>query len=128
MKKKKKKGGEGVKLSSTKKPMSEQYIKYESQLRVMICRLCKEGITKNGIAWHYREHHKEVSLQERKEVVKYCNDFEVYTKKEFQYSKTTISRIEDRVIERGFRCLFNDCNYACLSPTSMKWHCKTKHE
>ena len=107
--------------------MSEQYIKYEPQLHVMLCRLCKEGITKNGIAWHYREHHKDIPLQERKGLVKYCNNFDVYTMKEFQYPKTIISCIEDRMIEQGFRCLFNDCNYACKYPTSMEEHCKTKH-
>src|SRR5579864_9246348 len=107
--------------------MSEQYIKYEPQLCVMMCRLCKEGITKNGIAWHYREYHKDIPLQERKDLVKYCNNFDVYTKKEFQYPKTIISHIEDRMIEKGFRCLFNDCNYACKCATSMEWHCTTTH-
>lgn len=109
--------------------MSEQYIKYEAQLRVMKCRLCKEGITKNGIAYHYREHHKEeVPLGARKDLVKYCNNFDVYTKREFQYPKTVISPIEDRVVERGVRCLFNNCNYACILRSSMEEHCKIKHD
>jgi len=108
--------------------MSKQYIKYEPQLRVMICRLCTEGITKNGIAWHYREHHKNMSLQIRKDVVKYCNDFDVCTKKEFQYPKTIITCIEDRIIERGFRCLYTNCNHACICSSSMEEHCKMKHD
>ena len=109
--------------------MSEQYIKYEAQLRLMKCRLCKEGITKYGIAYHYRTHHKrEVSLQARKALVKYCNDFDVYTKEEFQYPKTIISPIEGRVVEKGLRCLFNGCIYACVCSSSMEDHCKTKHK
>lgn len=109
--------------------MSEQYIKYEAQLRLMKCRLCKDCITKNGIAYHYREHHKDVvTLRARKDLVKYCNNFALYTKEEFQYPKTIISPIEDRVVEKGIRCLFNHCNYACLLPSSMEEHCKTKHD
>jgi Orsellinic acid/F9775 biosynthesis cluster protein D len=109
--------------------MSEQYIIYEAQLRVMKCRLCKEGITKNGIAYHYRNDHKQnVSLQARKALVKYCNDFDIYTKDDFQYPKTIITAIEERVVEKGLRCLFDDCYYACICLSAMEIHCKKKHD
>jgi Orsellinic acid/F9775 biosynthesis cluster protein D len=107
--------------------MSEQYIKYVPQLRVMLCCLCKEGITKNGIAWHYREHHKDVPLRERKGVVKYSNNFDVCTRKEFEYPTTTISRIEDIIVENGLQCLYNNCNHACIRVESMITHCKVDH-
>jgi Orsellinic acid/F9775 biosynthesis cluster protein D len=107
--------------------MAEQYIKFVPQLRVMLCRLCKEGITKNTVGWHYMEHHKDVALRVRKDVVKYSNNFDVCTKKEFEYPTTIISRIEDRVVEKGVRCLYNDCIHACVSVGSMREHCKTGH-
>src|SRR5947207_1926435 len=101
--------------------MSEQYIKYEAQLHIMKCRLYKEDITKNEIAYHYKRYHKEkMSLSARKDLIKYCNNFAVYMKEEFQYLKTIISPIEDRMIERDIRYLFNDCNYTCLLLSSME--------
>jgi hypothetical protein len=116
-------------VCEVKATMSEQYIKYEAELHVMKCRICKDCITKNGIAYHYRQYHKEVmSLQARKALVQYCNDFNLYTKKEFKYPETIISPIEDRVVEKGVRCLFNDCNYACILSSSMKEHCKETHD
>jgi Orsellinic acid/F9775 biosynthesis cluster protein D len=57
--------------------MSEQYIKYEPRLRVMICRPCQEGVTKKGIARHYRGDHKNIPRGVRQGVVEYCNNFDL---------------------------------------------------
>src|SRR5437762_137985 len=107
--------------------MTKQYILYEPQLHIMICLSCKKGITKNGIARHYRKHHRNMSLRMRKAIAKYSDGFKVYTNQEFQYPRTVITRIEDIMTERGLRCLYMDCNHACICPTSMEEHCKTKH-
>jgi hypothetical protein len=108
--------------------MSEQYIKYEPYLRVMICRLCKEGVTKNGIAWHYREHHKNIPRGARTSIVKYSNNFDLCETNEIQYPNTIIPRIEELAVTEGIRCLYDGCNYACIEPSVMKdHHCRPCH-
>ena len=107
--------------------MAEQYIKYEARLYIMICRLCNTTITKNGIAWHYREHHKTLSLTTRKELVKYSNNFDLRDTDELQYPSTIIPYIEELEVTEGLRCLYDGCNYACIEPNSMEKHCRPGH-
>jgi Orsellinic acid/F9775 biosynthesis cluster protein D len=108
--------------------MTEQYIKYEARLYVMICRLCKTAITKNGIAWHYREHHKNLPLRTRKELVKYSNNFDLRETNELQYPSMIIPYIEELEVMEGLRCSYDGCNYACIEPNSMKQHCRPCHD
>jgi Orsellinic acid/F9775 biosynthesis cluster protein D len=104
--------------------MSEQYIKYEPQLRVMICRLCKEGVGKNTVARHYREYHKNLPNGVRKGMVAYSNNFELCETNEIQYPNTIIPRIEELAVTMGLRCLYDGCNYACIAMTD---HCRPCH-
>lgn len=103
------------------------YITYEAQLRIMICRLCPIAVMKNGIAWHYREHHKNLSLHARKELVKYCNNFNLCEMNELQYPNTIIRCIEELGVTEGLRCSYDGCNYACIEPRSMEEHCGPCH-
>jgi hypothetical protein len=61
-------------------------------------------------------------------MIKYCNDFDIYMKKKFQYSKIIILNIEDRMIENNFRYLFNNYNYIYKYLLLMKEYCKAKHD
>jgi hypothetical protein len=83
--------------------MSEQYIRYESRLYVMIYRLCNEDVTKNGTALHYRRHGEAISLRARRELVKYCNNFALCEMEELEYPKTIIRyKLSISVLEYGF--------------------------
>jgi Orsellinic acid/F9775 biosynthesis cluster protein D len=91
--------------SFTVATMSEQYMQYEPQLRVVICRLCPEGVSKNGVALHYRRHHRDLPLRIRQELVEYANTFVRSETENIQYPSTIIARIEDlEVHEKGVRC------------------------
>ena len=107
--------------------MAEQYIKYEARLYIMICRICNTTITKNAIAWHYREHHKTLSLATRQDLVKYSNNFDLRETNELQYPNTIIPYIEELEVMEGLRCSYDDCNYACIEPRSMEEHCRPCH-
>ena len=107
--------------------MSEQYIRYEPQLRCMICLVCPNGVSKNGVARHYRKHHKDVRLSVRKDLVKYANNFDLCEADAFESPNTIIPRIEDLAVQQGLRCLHDNCNYACIEPTSMERHCEAAH-
>jgi Orsellinic acid/F9775 biosynthesis cluster protein D len=107
--------------------MAEQYIKYEARFYSMICRLCPTTITKNGIARHYREHHKTLSFSTRKELVKYSNNFNIRATNELQYPDTIIRYIEELPIMEGIRCAYDGCNYACMEPNAMEQHCRPCH-
>jgi Orsellinic acid/F9775 biosynthesis cluster protein D len=104
-------------------------MRYEPQLRVMICRLCPEGVSKNGVALHYRRHHRDLPLRIRQELVEYANRFNDRCETEnIQYPSTIIARIEDlEVHENGVRCLYDNCNEAFPLPSSMEIHCGEKH-
>ena len=94
----------------------------------MICRLCKEGVTKNGIAWHYREHHKNLPGCICTGIVKYSNNFNLCEMNELQCRNTIIPRIEELAVTEGIRCLYDGCNYVCIEPRAIKdHHCRLHH-
>jgi hypothetical protein len=114
----------------TRRPttMSEQYMRYEGQLRVMICRLCHDGVTKNGVALHYRKYHRDLPLRIRQDLVPYANRFDRCETDDIQYPSTIISRIEElEVHENGVRCLYDNCNEAFPLQSSMEKHCGEEH-
>ncbi len=103
-------------------------MRHESQLWFMICLVCHDGVSKNDVARHYREHHKlEVPLCVRKDLVKYANNFDLCEMDAFESPNMIIPRIEDLAVQQGLRCLYDDCNYACIMPTSMEKHCEVAH-
>jgi hypothetical protein len=80
----------------------------------MICQLGEEGVSKDGVAWHYRKWYKaQVPLQVRKELVQYANNFERCEPSEVQYPTTIISQIEGLAVQIGVLCSYDKCNYAC---------------
>jgi hypothetical protein len=107
--------------------MSDQYIKYEPQLRVMICQLCPEGVSKNSVALHYRKRHRDLDLRIRKELVKYANNFDQCEPNELQHPTTIVPHIEGLAVQQGVRCLYDNCNEAYLLPSSMEKHCEEAH-
>jgi Orsellinic acid/F9775 biosynthesis cluster protein D len=108
--------------------MSEQSIRYEPLFRVMICRLCQKGVSKNGVARHYREYHKALSLRVRRDLVKYSNNFDRCEPSEVQYPTTIVSSIQDLEIRQGIRCLYDNCYHAYLAQGSMEYHCGNAHD
>jgi len=108
--------------------MSEQYIRYEPRLRVMICRLCHGGVSKNGVAQHYRVYHKILSLHLRQNILKYTQNFDICETHEIQYPNTIIPYIEDLAVNPGVRCLYDNCMEASKEDGGMKEHCKKNHE
>jgi len=107
--------------------MSDQYIRHEPLLRAMICRLCQKGVSKNGVACHYRRLHNTLSLRVRQHIVKYSNNFDQCEPNEVQYPTTIVSRIQDLAVKQGIRCLYDNCNHAYVAQSSMENHCGNAH-
>lgn len=105
----------------------EDYIRYEPQLYVMICRLCHNGVTKNGIARHYRGHRDKLSIHTRRELIEYSKNFDLCENDELPRFNNIVPPIKDLAIKDGVRCLYENCNYACLTPSSMRQHCEKAH-
>ena len=106
--------------------MSDQYIAYNDQFHIMICHLCEYGIPKNGIGLHYRRHHKDLSLQTRKELVLYANNFDLV--ENIEYPDEIIPPITGIKIDKGMVCSNQSCNYACILQSSMEKHCQLQHD
>jgi len=95
----------------------------------MICQLCPDGVPKNGVALHYRRHHKhQLKLGIRKDLVKYANNFDLCEEDDFKSPNMIIPRIEELAVHEGLRCLYDNCNYACIKPGMMKKHCQGAHK
>ena len=105
--------------------MIDQYVTYNDQFHIMICRLCEHGIPKNGVGLHYRRHHKDLTLQTRKELVLHAKNFDLV--ENIEYSNEIIPPIDGIKIEKGMVCSNQLCNYACLLQSSMEEHCKLQH-
>lgn len=116
------------KLAKINHSMSEQSLLYLEQFRTIICRECQYGITKGGIRLHFRRHHRDIPLEQRRELESYAQTFDITETKDVQHPTEEINVIEGlRIYENGLMCVWSGCNHLRSTLTSMKQHCFEEH-
>ena len=102
------------------------YIIYNIQNHVLICRQHGYRIAPDYITRHFRKFHKETLLET-------CNEISLYVKTlELWMPKEVITRhnglfIEELTVTTGFQCQYQGCQELCSSETSMEKHCHKAH-
>jgi len=102
----------------------EQYIIYNEEYHMIICKSCGYAIKSDWIERHLRQKYKELEIKVRKELAVYV--------KGLKQSTTVITpsdgcqAITGLHVKKGYEC--EDCQYLCPELSSMQEHCKRNHD
>jgi hypothetical protein len=101
------------------------YVTYNTEYKVLICRQHKYGISPDGILRHFRNFHKAVPLATRKAINDYSKTLDLA-------APTTphepIQPVEGLTIVKGFKCSYDGCSELRGTEMSIKQHCWETHE
>src|SRR5437762_8694195 len=102
------------------------YVIYNTQNHILICRQHGYGIAPDYITRHFRECHKEIPLKTRNEISEYAKTLELWM------SEDVITRHDGLFIEglkviAGYQCQYEGCHELRSSEISMKKHCHKVH-
>jgi Orsellinic acid/F9775 biosynthesis cluster protein D len=103
------------------------YVAYNAEYKVLICRSHKYAIAPDYIARHLRDSHKGISLQTRQAIVDYSKTLELAAPEDITMSSNPVQYIKDLTIVNGFQCVYDGCLELRSTEGSMKEHCKKKH-
>ena len=105
-----------------------EYINYNQHFEVLICRICKIGIT--GIHRHFaRNHQSQISLKIRKEIDEYVKDLILRSVKHISNPMQEIEAIEGIEITEGFKCIAESgCRKVFGTEDSIESHCRNIHD
>ena len=105
----------------------EEYLLYNHEYSVVICRQHKYAITKDWIGRHFQEYHKTVPLKTRKEIEALVSELNLLDPIQVQLPSDTIP-VDGLTIYNGFKCSYDGCGALNGTVTSIKEHCKKKHK
>ena len=102
------------------------YVIYNTQNHILICRQHGYGIAPDYITRHFRECHKEIPLKTRNEISEYAKTLELWM------SEDVITRHDGLFIEglkviAGYQCQYEGCHELRSSEISMKKHYHKVH-
>jgi hypothetical protein len=101
-----------------------QYIIYNSEYQVLICREHQCGITPSYIGRHFRNDHKNVPLTVCQNTVSGITALEVCVPENVTEVTETILPIPGLEIVNGYRCMAMGCGFLGGTLGSIKRHCR----
>src|SRR5207248_4817818 len=105
-----------------------EYILFNSECSVIICRQCKCALAPGeGIKRHFQNLHLAISLQIRKEIVAYCETLTLLPPADVITPGIENGPVEGlELISDGQKCIYLNCiGYLSASEYTMKVHCRT---
>lgn len=108
--------------------MLDTYIIYNEDLEVLICRICKIGVT--GVHRHFaRNHQVEISLENRQKIDEYAENLILRPVKDVLIPIDEIEAIEEIEVIEGFKCAAGfGCQEVCGTRRSIEEHCRSNHD
>lgn len=105
----------------------EEYVDYNAQYRVVICKKCKHCIKPPpGDKRHLKCFHQEWSLSLRKKILQYIAQFHLATPSEVVLPRPKCPPILGLEVSNGWCC--EECRYCCISDVNMQQHSKEMHK
>jgi Orsellinic acid/F9775 biosynthesis cluster protein D len=104
------------------------YVTYNAEYRVLICRSHKYGITPDYILRHFRDHHKGIPLQTQETIVDYSKALDLAAPEDIGIPSEAVEPIKELCMTEGFQCGYDGCSELRGTYGSMKEHCKRVHE
>ena len=89
--------------------MMDQYVKYNSDYHVLICCQHAYGLAPNYIERHFRDTHKTISLETRRDIVSYTKTLDLWQPEQVNRSEPTLIPIAVLPIIQGFKCQYQGC-------------------
>src|SRR5262245_50007554 len=103
----------------------DQYVKYNSEFKVLICCKHKYCIKPTGIQRHFQDYHQKIPLAIRKEIIQYGSQLSLQEPNMIGTANKVI--LDLAIYEKGFQCKYNGCDECTTTERSMISHCRTKH-
>ena len=103
------------------------YIIYNSQNHVVICRQHGCGIPRDWIARHFREQHKETPLETRSQIVEHVKSLDLW-EPELVMTRHDGTYIKGLHVNIGYQCQYEECMEIYGTTMSIKKHCKKTHQ
>jgi Orsellinic acid/F9775 biosynthesis cluster protein D len=100
----------------------EQYVIYNTEHRVLICKHHKCGIGIRTFHKHLRAEHKYLSISIRKEILTYARGFSLCEPNEVPVFDAVIPPVHGLEIIDGYRCNYHGCEVLTGTVASMKRH------
>ncbi len=104
----------------------DDYVIYNTQNHVLICRQHRCGIPPDWIARHFREQHKTISLEMRNKIIQYAKSLDLW-EPELVTTHHDDSFMEGLVVNIGYQCEYEGCTELRSSEISMQKHCHKVH-
>ena len=105
-----------------------EYVTYNAEYKVLICRQHKYGISPDGILRHFRDFHKAVPLATRQAIGDYSKTLDLATPTEVGTPCEPVQPVQGLMVINGFRCEYNGCSELRGTEMSMKQHCWETHK
>ena len=105
-----------------------EYILFNSEYSVIICRQCKCALVPGeGIKRHFQNLHQAISLQIRKQIIAYCDTLTLLPPADVITPEIDDGPIEGlELISDGQKCIYSNCiGYFSASIITMQIHCRT---
>ena len=102
--------------------MMEPYIVYNSQYKAIICRKHGYAIPPKSIVQHFRNEHKELPIETRKQIINQVQSLEIYEPKDVVIPEERAPSIECLTVRTGYLCTFDGCNTIHGTSKSIERH------
>jgi hypothetical protein len=103
------------------------YVTYNAEYKVLICRHHQSAIPPDGILRHFRDMHKAIPIATRKAIADYSKTMELATLDEVTTPNEPVEPVAGLSVIRGFQCEYGGCSELRSTVTSMKQHCRETH-
>jgi len=101
----------------------EQYIIYNEEYGMTICKPCGHAIKGDWMKRHLLEKHKDLEIRLRKELVEYVKGLNL---RPVITPITESQAIDGLKLYKGYEC--EECEYLCVKVRSMEEHCRSCHD
>lgn len=105
-----------------------KHVVYNSHYRVLICKTHQYALTSESLTRHFRDEHKELSLETRQEIIKYAFTLNIAEVESLLYLNDRVTPIPYLKIVEGYECQYETCRKILGTLESMKKHCRQDHE
>jgi hypothetical protein len=108
--------------------MLDEYIIYNQHFQVVICQICKTGIT-DDVLLHFQRYHGDILLEIRQAIGAHVNGLNVRSVRDVEIPTGEINAIEGIKIVPGFKCIAeSECQKTCGTARSIEKHCRNAHD
>jgi len=104
-----------------------QYVTYNADYQVLICRQHGYAIPRDYIVRHFRTFHKTIPLETRQKIAEYGKSLILLSPDNVDIPRDVPHPIDDLTIMNGFECNYEQCGELLGTMFSIRKHCNAVH-